>query len=267
MNPFDVAVITILVVSALFAFVRGFLKEALSIIVWLGAAAIAYYAYPLVLPLALGITTQLWLAEAGTMLGVFIVALIVLSVLSSTITSRVRGSTLGPVDRLLGLFYGLARGAVIVCLVYIGMTALIAEPDRPGWFTAAHSLPALARGSDLLERLLPASAKSLATQTVDASRRVTRSPADLLLDTRPILPSPGPAADTPAAGVQVAPSQGLGTTAPLSPASSGSTRTGSSGEVERLMRAPSPAAPQAAPEATYRPDDRKAMDRAFQSVQ
>ena len=266
MNPFDVAVIAILVVSALFAFVRGFLKEALSILVWIGAAAIAYYAFPFALPLALGLTKQLWIAEAGTAIGLFVIALIVLAVLSSTVATRIRGSALGPIDRLLGLFYGLARGAVIVCLVYIGMTALIAEPDRPGWFTGAQSLPALARGSAILEHLLPPSARSLATQTVDAGRRATQSPADLILETRPILPSTGTSAATSPGAVQLGPSQSIGTSV-SAPAAAGNPRPGSSGEVDRLMRAPTPTVPQTPPEATYRPDDRKAMDRAFQSVQ
>ena len=45
MNPLDLAVIGIVALSAIFAFARGFVREALSIIAWVGAAAITLYGF------------------------------------------------------------------------------------------------------------------------------------------------------------------------------------------------------------------------------
>src|SRR5207244_1137932 len=45
MNPLDLAVIGIVALSAVFAFARGFVREALSIVAWVGAAAITLYGF------------------------------------------------------------------------------------------------------------------------------------------------------------------------------------------------------------------------------
>ena len=45
MNPLDLAVIAVIALSAIFAFARGFVREALSIVAWVGAAAITLYGF------------------------------------------------------------------------------------------------------------------------------------------------------------------------------------------------------------------------------
>ena len=45
MNALDLAIIAIIALSAIFAFARGFVREALSIIAWVGAAAITLYGF------------------------------------------------------------------------------------------------------------------------------------------------------------------------------------------------------------------------------
>ena len=42
MEGLDIGVVTLVAISGLFAFVRGFTREALSIAAWLGAAAVAF---------------------------------------------------------------------------------------------------------------------------------------------------------------------------------------------------------------------------------
>ena len=50
MNALDIIVIAVIALSALFAFARGFVKEALSIGAWLGAGLVTLYGLPLVRP-------------------------------------------------------------------------------------------------------------------------------------------------------------------------------------------------------------------------
>ncbi len=45
MNWLDLGVIGIVVLSAIFAFARGFVREALSIVSWVGAAVITLYSF------------------------------------------------------------------------------------------------------------------------------------------------------------------------------------------------------------------------------
>ena len=52
MNALDIIVIVVIALSALFAFARGFVKEALSIGAWAGAAAVTLYGLPYAEPFA-----------------------------------------------------------------------------------------------------------------------------------------------------------------------------------------------------------------------
>ena len=63
MNPLDIGVVAVIVLSAIFAFARGFVREALSIIAWVGAAAITLYGFNHVYGLVLRFVTTPLLAN------------------------------------------------------------------------------------------------------------------------------------------------------------------------------------------------------------
>jgi len=52
MNALDIIVIAVIILSGLFAFARGFVKEALSVCAWVGAGFAALYARPFAMPIA-----------------------------------------------------------------------------------------------------------------------------------------------------------------------------------------------------------------------
>ncbi|WP_144185605.1 CvpA family protein [Elioraea rosea] len=130
----DIAVLAVVLVSGLLAMMRGFVREVLGIAAWAGAAVAAFMFYPLLAPhlhawLEPGLISNL--AAGGA---IFIVVLIVLSLLSRMLSDRVQDSAAGSIDRTLGLLFGLARGALIVCVAYIGAAFLAGERQRwPDW--------------------------------------------------------------------------------------------------------------------------------------
>jgi membrane protein required for colicin V production len=155
MNGLDLAVVAILVLSGLFAFARGFVKEALSIGAWAGAAFAAYYAFPAARRFVGGFLPEGPVADGATAIGLFVVALIVLSLVASAISRRVKASSLSALDRTFGLIFGLARGALIVCLAYIAMAWLLPPGEQPRWMANARTLPLLASGAETLRHLMP----------------------------------------------------------------------------------------------------------------
>lgn len=116
----DLVILAILAISGLLAFLRGFVREVLGIAAWIGAAALAVWANPRILP-----TFDRWLhaypgfAQPVAFGVVFIGALVVLLLVCHAIGKAVRRSALGGLDRTLGLLFGLARGAALVALAYI----------------------------------------------------------------------------------------------------------------------------------------------------
>jgi membrane protein required for colicin V production len=157
MNMFDLAVLAVVALSAIFAFTRGFVREALSIVAWAGAALITYYSFNSVYAfLARAIHTPL-LAYVVDGAGVFLFSLIVLTIVTGYIARFLRFDALSPIDRTLGLLFGLARGVAIVCIAYLLLDVGVPPSDRPGWVNHAKSAPFLAEGADMLRGMLPRS--------------------------------------------------------------------------------------------------------------
>jgi membrane protein required for colicin V production len=154
LNPVDTVVAAILLLSAGFAFFQGFVREALSIASWLGAAVTAIYAFPLLQPAARATIENPMLADALTGGGTFRAALLLFSLIGRAISDRVRLSRVGAVDRSLGFLFGLVRGGVILCIAYLGVMLALPREDRPVWLIEARSTPLLDWGSDMLLKIL-----------------------------------------------------------------------------------------------------------------
>jgi membrane protein required for colicin V production len=198
MNALDIIVIAVVLLSAAFAFARGFMKEILSIAAWIGAAFATIYGYPFVVPLAERFLPKGPLANGAAAFAVFVVALIALSLVTSTLSRRVSQSGLSSIDRLFGLIFGVLRGALLVSLAYIGLIWFM-PPDkpRPPWVSEARSLPLLQAGADAIESFVPEEwrrkAKDTAAQaagTLDQATAAERAAA--LRNPHPANPPPAP---------------------------------------------------------------------------
>lgn len=151
----DFVAIGIIGLSGLLALARGLVRELLGIGAWVGAGLAAFAFYPLVEAQVAGFVREPKLVLPLSIGIVFIVVLIVLSILSAWLGSLVRDSVLAGIDRTLGLAFGLVRGAVIVCLAYIGLSIFLQPPEWPVAITKAKLLPYTQSGSEFLADFLP----------------------------------------------------------------------------------------------------------------
>jgi membrane protein required for colicin V production len=159
MNWLDLGVIGVIVLSAVFAFARGFVREALSIVAWVGATAITLYGFGWAYAqVELHLKNPL-LSQVVAALGLFVVSLVVLTILTGFVARMVHASGLTPIDRTLGFVFGLARGAFLVCLAYLLLDMSVQPNDRPVWMHDAKSTPYLHEGADVLKGFLPESIK------------------------------------------------------------------------------------------------------------
>lgn len=198
-NPTDLAVLAIVLLSALLAFARGFIREVLSVAAWVGAAFAAIWAFPHVQPVARDFIAMELAANAAAAVGVFIVALILLSLVFGRLGRRVRGSSLSAVDRSLGFLFGVARGAILVCLAYLMVTWIYPADQQPEWLRSARTMPVIRSGAEKLRRLIPDETGSRAGieggQAADAARvRANRTMQEETLR-RLSTPTTGPATD------------------------------------------------------------------------
>lgn len=162
MENLDIAVVSIIAASGLFAFIRGFTREVLSIVAWFGAIALAFYTGPLVKPTVDSFMPESWRKVVDSFyaydIPVFIVAIILFSLIVGIISSQIKKTALGALDRTLGLLFGVARGALIVCLVYLVGSHMVKADDQPDWLLKARSRPLLAYGAEQIEQMMPSRA-------------------------------------------------------------------------------------------------------------
>lgn len=154
-NIVDIAIVVVVVISGVFAFVRGFVHEALAIGAWIGAAIVTVAGLPFVLPYARELITVQIIADIVAGVAIFLVVLIGLSILTHLMARRVQESSLGALDRSLGFVFGLLRGAVIVCLAWLALLWLLPRADHPVWIQEARALTLVERGATMLISLVP----------------------------------------------------------------------------------------------------------------
>lgn len=136
-------------------------------------------------------TTPL-LADLIAGAGLFFVALIVLTILTSSVARLVQWSALTPIDRTLGLIFGVARGALLVSIAYLVIDITLPPNDRPGWLRDAKSQPLLAQGADIVRGVLPESMQLKSAAAIDEAQR-TLGQAKAARDAMGALSSPAAA--------------------------------------------------------------------------
>lgn len=154
-NLTDAAILAILALSAAFAFFRGFVHETLAVVSWVGSALATLYGFPYAQPKAREFISSPLLADMVAGIAIFLIVLIILTIVTRSLSRRIQDSSLGPLDRSLGLVFGALRGAVLVCVAWLLMVWVLPREDMPDWITEARGLPLVERGGALIVKLIP----------------------------------------------------------------------------------------------------------------
>lgn len=161
----DAAVAGIILVSAVLAFARGFVREVLSIAGWVLAAIVAFIfapqAEPLIkeIPVAgdfLADSCELSILAAFT--AVFAVALIVVSVFTPLFSSLVQKSALGGFDQGLGFLFGVIRGAVLVAVAFVLYDRIVPAGQGVEMIDTSRSAAIFEQSKDVIEKQIPTEA-------------------------------------------------------------------------------------------------------------
>jgi len=154
-TPLDGILIGVMLISAILAMIRGFMREILSIAAWGAAALATLYAYQKLLPTAKAYFNNDTIATAVTVAGVFIGTLIVVSIITTRVSDMILDSRIGALDRTLGFLFGLARGLLIVVVAYQFFIWLVPDKQQPDWVRGAKSRTMLDSTGEWLKGLLP----------------------------------------------------------------------------------------------------------------
>ena len=155
MTGLDALVFAILVISGVFAYIRGFVHELLTLAAWAGAALTTLYGFEYVVPYARDIIKVRAVADIGTGLVIFVAVLVVLTVFTRLLARRVQDSSLSTLDRSLGLVFGILRGALLLSFIWVLVAWAVPRDDFPEWISEARTLPLIETGAGLLYALVP----------------------------------------------------------------------------------------------------------------
>jgi membrane protein required for colicin V production len=151
----DIILIGVMLVSALLAMIRGFMREILSIAAWVIAAVATLYAYAKFLPTAKSYFNNDIIAAGAVIGGTFLGTLLIVSIITVRFSDMVLDSRVGALDRTLGFLFGLARGLVIVVVAFLFFAWLVPPRTQPSWVANAKSKVVLQSTGDWLMSMLP----------------------------------------------------------------------------------------------------------------
>lgn len=139
MNGADYLILGVLAFSMLLGLFRGFVRESIALIAWLGGLWVAWRYAGWVEPLfsgALEGPAASWAARAL----IFVAILIAGWLLAEVLSYFLRHSPLSMiVDRMLGTFFGVLRGAVVIAVVVLLAEFVHLEQTR--WWRSSLLVP------------------------------------------------------------------------------------------------------------------------------
>lgn len=170
LTAFDVVVGLVVVLAALAGLARGFVGEIVSLLAWVaGIVAVRFFHTPVKDMAAKFTGTE----SGGAILAlvvIFLVAFIVVRVVGGKLSEGTKASIIGPIDRLLGLGFGAAKGVLAAALLFllINLAFDTVDPGEPSpdWIATARTAPTLAMVSKAL------------VDFVEEQRRVNSDSAD-----------------------------------------------------------------------------------------
>ena len=155
----DIVVGVVVLVSALISFMRGFIREVLTIAGVVGGILAAVFFGPPLAPTVrgwfgvvedkdvdagklFGLIPMEFVADAVTYGAIFIIVVIILYIITHFISGAAKAVGLGPVDRTLGVVFGIARALVLLGLLYMPINVLIPQSNKEALFegSATHGL-------------------------------------------------------------------------------------------------------------------------------
>lgn len=185
----DLAVVLVILVSAGVAFFRGFVREVLTIFGVIGGALAAFFFGPQIAPLFfnwLGVEDgetpkKLFnlipydiVANICAYASIFLAVFLILQLISHFLSASVRAVGLGPVDRTLGVVFGIARGILLLGILYLPFHLILPDDNKREWFGNAKTFVYVESVSTWLQSFLPADADEKAGEAAEKTGSFTR---------------------------------------------------------------------------------------------
>lgn len=215
---FDLGVVLILLISAGVSFFRGFIREVLTIVGVIGGALAALMFGKSLTPITRGwfgivegedpgklfnMIPKEIAADIAAYVAIFLTVFIILQLASHFFSAMIAAVGLGPVDRTLGVVFGLARGILFLGLLFLPVLALgildnpVSTGDgkettyRESYFSNSKTLFYVEGTSKWIRDFMPDSAEEAKETTSDRLKAMGVLDNGKADPNKPLTPMPG----------------------------------------------------------------------------
>ncbi len=188
----DGVVAAVILISAILAYSRGFIREGMSIAGWVIAAIVAYMFAPRAVPLLKEIPIlRDFLADDGNLsvisdscelsiIAAFAIvlalSLLVISIFTPLFASAVQRSALGGLDQALGFIFGVVRGILLVAIALV-IYDRFAVSDTVPMVDNSRTALVFARSAEMIDDVLPDNAPEWVVERYEALVSSCAAPA------------------------------------------------------------------------------------------
>jgi membrane protein required for colicin V production len=158
---YDALILILVLGSAAVGYFRGGAREVVTLVSFTLAAFLALLLLPLTGPLFRHFIHPAWIGTVAAVVVVFIVGHIAIRAFGGWLSRRLHeGETLGKLDRVGGVGFGLVRGLLLIGVFHL-VFAAVTPPERlPGWFHGAALYPVSAGSAKIIQSALPKGART-----------------------------------------------------------------------------------------------------------
>ena len=139
MTGADILIFLVLLGSTLIGLLRGFVREAASLTFWIVAIWAAWKFGPVLEPYLGGLMADPKVAPWVGRLIVLVIVLLIGWLIGMLLSYFTRSVGLGPLDRIVGLLFGVVRGMVLMGLMIIGGELL--HLNQEDWWSRSRLVP------------------------------------------------------------------------------------------------------------------------------
>jgi len=159
-NMFDLALLAIIVVFGLIGFSFGITRMLLGIAGWVGAVFFTFYAYisngfEFIHPFVRHYITDPFLSDLVIGVVLFVIFLMMLNFLNRSISTYIKKSILGGIDRSLGLLFGFTLAVGLLSSVFLVINLMSDPKNWPHAMQSARSATILTSSAKNISQLLP----------------------------------------------------------------------------------------------------------------
>jgi membrane protein required for colicin V production len=140
MNWADWLIVTVVAISTLLSLKRGFVREALSLAIWLAAIFIALVFNGEMQLLLQDVIEVASVRKVAAFAALFLAVLVTGALLNYLMSTLVKATGLTGTDRILGLVFGFVRGVLVVLVILMVLPAIV-PIEQDLWYRQSRLVP------------------------------------------------------------------------------------------------------------------------------